>query len=166
MYLNFSIGGSIDIVALYAAILSTAIAIWEWIKWQSRHTVSLSCHPNMEFYPSDNEQAYVIATVVNKGVTQIIVTHFFLYFWKNRIDYVLKRNKRIMHINGTIPGTFYGTVPSPLQPGEIWRGQCIQNTELERMAREGFLYMGICHSMSSKEILKRVRINSEPLSTD
>jgi len=41
-------------------------------------------------------------------------------------------------------------------------GQVHQDKNMEKMAKEGLLYMGIVHSMGKKEILKRVKISKDP----
>ena len=41
MDVQFSVNGNIDPIAAYAAILSTFIAVWEWLKWRSKHEIEL-----------------------------------------------------------------------------------------------------------------------------
>ena len=48
-----------------------------------------------------------------------------------------------------------------IQPGEQWVGLSNQDEKMEKMAKEGLLYMGITHSMSEKVILKRVKVSED-----
>ncbi len=36
MDMNFSIDGEVNLLALYAAVLSTFIAVWEVLKWRKK----------------------------------------------------------------------------------------------------------------------------------
>jgi hypothetical protein len=65
--MEVSFSGDIDLVATYAAVLSTLIAIWEFVKWKNRNAIKLTCNPNMLFMPSSDKKKYVIAKVINHG---------------------------------------------------------------------------------------------------
>jgi len=154
MSIDFSFSGQLDIVALYAAILSTLIALWEFVKWLKKNDVLVTCVPNMIFTPSSDNKTYVNITVTNKGNTQTTITHCVMFYWKNNWDKFFKKNKKSFIVKEM-------TLPTVIQPGEQWMGQAIQNEELEKMAQNGLLYIGIIHSMGRKEILNRIKINKE-----
>ncbi len=154
MDIGFSVSGQLDFVALYAAMLSTLIAIWEFMKWLKKNEVTVKCAPNMVFMPSSDDKTYVNITVTNKGNTQTTITHCLMYYWNNRIDKILNRNMQSFIINEH-------SIPKVIQPGEQWMGQAIQNEKIETMAKNGFLYMGIIHSMNKKEIMNRIKINKD-----
>jgi hypothetical protein len=141
-------------VALYAAVLSTAIAIWEYIKWRNRHYLEVICNANMLFLPSTNKKKYIIAKVTNKGETPTTITHLVFYYWPNRLNRFLKRKRKSFVVNSD-------QVPKMLNPGEQWFGQVEQNDDIEKMALEGLLYAVVIHSMSKKEILRRIRISKK-----
>lgn len=154
MNIDFSFSGQVDIVASYAAILSTLIALWEFIKWLKKHDVLVKCSPNMVFMPSADKKKYVNIVVTNKGATQTTITHCLMYYWKNRFDKIFNRNRQSFIINEQ-------SLPRVIQPGEQWMGQAIQDEKVEKMAQAGILYMGIMHSMKKKEILNRIKIIKE-----
>lgn len=156
MEINFSTNGSIDAVALYAAVLSTAIAIWEYIKWRSRYYLEVTCNTSMLFLPSTNKKKYIVAKATNKGETPTTITHLALYYWPNKLDRFLKRERKSFIVNSD-------QVPKIVNPGEQWFGQVEQNDDIEKMALEGLLYAVVIHSMGKKEILRQIRIfkNSE-----
>lgn len=157
MELNFTFDGSIDLVALYAAILSTIIAVWELIKWRARNRVEVRCNPNMIFMPSTDKKKYVVTNVINKGEFPTTITHLLMFYWKNRADKVFNRNRQSFIVNSD-------QVPKILNPGEQWMGQALQDDNVEKMASEGLLYFGIVHTMGKKEILRRVKIDNKTAS--
>lgn len=156
MDVTFSVDGNIDLIAVYAAILSTVIGIWEFIKWRGRNAIKMMCTANMLFLPSQDKQKYIVVKVINRGDRPTTITHLLGYYWKNRFDRVLDRKKR--RASAFIVNS--DNVPKVIQPGEEWMGQAIQNDEMEKMATEGYLYMGIIHSMGNKEILQRVKVHA------
>lgn len=151
MELNFSFGGTIDPVALYAAILSTIIAVWEIIKWRARNRIEVRCNANMIHFPAANDNTYIVTTVVNKGEFPTTLTHLVMFYWENRIDRIFKKPAKTMLVNTD-------QVPKVVNPGEQWMGQALQDDKVEKMASEGYLYSGIIHTMGKKEILRRVKI--------
>lgn len=154
MNVDFSFSGQVDIVASYAAILSTLIAVWEFIKWLKKNEVLVTCVPNMIFMPSPDKNTYVNITVTNKGNTQTTITHCVMFCWENKWDKFFNKNKKSFIVNEK-------SLPRIIQPGEQWMGQAIQDEDLEDMAQSGLLYMGIIHSMGRKEILNRIKITKK-----
>lgn len=155
MDIAFSVDGSIDPIAVYAAILSTLIAVWEFIKWRGRNAIRMTCTPNMLFFPSPDKQKYIVVKVINRGDRSTTITHMLGYHWKSRFDKFFDRRKK--KVSAFIVNS--DNVPRVIQPGEEWMGQALQNSEIEKMASEGYLYMGVIHSMGNKEILRRVKIH-------
>ena len=152
MEINFS--GNIDLVATCAAVLSTLIAIWEFIKWKNRNAIKFTCNPNMLFIPSSNNEKYVIAKVINQGSTATTVTHLFMYYWPSYFHKIFRKKRQSFIVNCT-------TVPALVNPGEEWMGQALQDESIEKMASEGILCMGIIHSMGKNEILRRIKIDKK-----
>lgn len=156
MDIAFSVNGNIDPIAVYAAILSTVIAAWEFIKWRERNAIKITCTPNMLFFPSRDKQKYVVVKVINRGDRPTTITHMLGYYWKNRLDRFFDRRKK--KVTAFVVNS--DNVPKVIQPGEEWMGQALQNNEIEKMASEGYLYMGVIHSMGNKEVLRRVKITA------
>jgi hypothetical protein len=154
MELNFSFVGTIDPVALYAAILSTMIAVWEAIKWRARNRIEVRCSANMIIVPSANNNKYICTTVVNKGEFPTTLTHLVVFYWENRIDRTFKKPVKTMFVNTN-------QVPKVVNPGEQWMVQALQDDEIEKMASEGYLYFGIIHTMGAKKIFRRVKIKKQ-----
>jgi len=151
MDFQFSLNGEIDPIAAYAAMLSSALGIWELVKWRHRHAVRLSVNPNMLFIPSSDKNKYIVASVTNLGETATTITHYLAYHWPSRWHKLVKKGQTSFIVNSD-------KVPHVLQPGEQWMGQALQDEEMEGLGSTGILEMGIIHSMSKKEILQRVKI--------
>jgi hypothetical protein len=151
--MDISLSYNFDPLASYAAILSTIIAIWEFIKWRSRNEIEVLFCSDMVFVPpkDKNNLTYIVANVTNKGQTATTITHFALYYWKNKIDKFFKKNGKIVK---NIPTN---NSPNLIEPGQQWIGEAIQTKELEHMACEGCLYGVIVHSMGKKQIMKRIK---------
>lgn len=154
MEFNFTIDGSLDPVAAYAAILSTFIAIWEFLRWKSRNAVSFTCHPNMILVPSSEKKTYIVANFTNKGQTQTIITNLGLYHWDKWYHrFFRKKWKNFIVREDSIPCT--------VQPGAIWKGMIVQDEKLEKMARDGYLYVVAFHSMAQNGVMQRVKLSSD-----
>ena len=108
----------------------------------------------MLFIPSKDKNKYIVANVTNKGQTATTITHFALYYWKNRFDKFFNQAQQSFIVNTD-------QVPQVIQPGEQWMAQVIQSEELVSMATEGCLYAVIIHSMGKKEILCRIKISKQ-----
>lgn len=149
--IDLTINAEIDLISAYAAILSSLIGAWEFIKWKNRNSIKLICTPNMEFFPSNDNKIYIVANVTNKGSQPTTLTHFIAYYWENRFDKLFKRNRQNFLICSE-------TIPKVLNPGEQWMGQAEQNEDIEDKAKNGLLYIGVIHSMNDGEILQRIKI--------
>lgn len=155
MEANIIFEGKIDLVAVYAALLSTAITIWEFIKWRHRNRIDLHCTPNMIIVPSSNPgQKYINFVVTNKGDKPTTLTHVLGYYWPTWFD-KLRNNERKAFI------VKCDKVPCIVNPGERWSYQAIQDKYIEKLAQDGLLYLGVSHSMAKKEVLRRIFIEKK-----
>jgi hypothetical protein len=76
-----------DLVSAYAAILSTLITIWEFIKWRNRYAVKLSCSPDMIFIPNTKKELFVHISCINQGTSPITITNVVGVAYENPINY-------------------------------------------------------------------------------
>ena len=159
MEFNFTIDGTLDPVATYAALLSTLIAFWEVLKWRARNAIAFKCFPNMEMVPSIDKKTYIVADFTNKGDTQTIVTNLGLYYWERWYHRFLRKKWKNFIVKED-------SIPFTVQPGAIWKGMIVQNDELEQMARNGYLYVVVFHSMSQKGVMKRIKLSTKTKTSD
>jgi len=141
----------IDPVALYAATLSTLIAIWEVKKWYSRVRIQVTCSANMKIIQSADKRTYISINATNRGQTPTTITHAIMKCWPSKWNKIRNKNCQSYIINCE-------NIPQKINPGETWAGLAIQDDEIEKMASNAILYCGIVHSMNDKETLKRVII--------
>jgi hypothetical protein len=153
MELDFTINGSLDPVAAYAALLATFHGIWGIWQWRTRNAVRFRCHPNTQPFPSVDKKIYIDFT--NKGQTQTTIMGLHLYHWdKWHHRFFRKKWRKFFVRDGSIP------IPCTIQPGAIWQGVIPQEEEFEKMARNGYLYVVVFHSMSNNPVMQRVHLPS------
>ncbi len=68
-----------DIIALYAAVLSTVLGVWEFVKWLDRNAISLKYMLNMVDVDRYNvkEEVCIHLIVANKGNAATTIINFF-----------------------------------------------------------------------------------------
>ena len=60
-------------------------------------------------------------------------------------------------VNAWVPG-LGPTLPHVLEPGCEWKGFVVRDEDIERMAREGFLYGEVYHTAKKKPTRARIVI--------
>jgi len=149
-------------IAIYAAVVATIVLVWDIYKWWRSERLRLSgrVSPNMMMVsavnPGESEKQYIILNVENRGAISCTVTNVVLAHYKTSIEWIRRKpstNAVINHISE------YGySLPYKLEPhGGEFRSMVLQTDELVDWANDGSLYIGICHTMSSKTFLCRVK---------
>jgi hypothetical protein len=147
-----------NFIALYAAGLSTIIALWNFYQWWIKGPKLVGrAASNMVTYggaPQDGN-TYCVLTVSNRGDAPTTVTNLGLLGYKSRLQYLINRHSKAAVITA---GGLGHPVPCQLVPGNEFTGFAIQNAELEKWSRDHLLFMCMWHSMSNKPF--RVRLKS------
>lgn len=147
-----------EIAAWWGAIIATFIFAWDIYKWkQAGPKIDISISTDMETWgamPSEMDGTYVVVTVNNSGDQSSTITHLFGYQYPTLFHRIFRKEKFTFFV--TNPGT--GTLPHVLKPGEQWRGAIDQNSELEKLSKNGYLFCGVYHSSSRKAIVERLVI--------
>ena len=145
-------------VAIYAAALSTCVAIWNFYQWWVKGpklTGYLS--PNMSvlggFVP--DEKSYVVLTVINRGDATTTITNLGLLGYSSWLNYLRGKPAKAGVIQPG--GSLSSPVPSQLAPGHEFKGFAIQDSDLVEWSKAQLLFMCVWHSMSNKPF--RVRID-------
>ena len=147
-------------VAWWGAIVATLVFLWDIYKWlKSGPSVVVSAQPNMQTFGGLTQSLggtnYVVVEAVNKGNKKTTITHLVGYHYSSFIKRLLKKRSAAFFVANT---GLTQPLPHILEPGERWLGIIEQNEDLEKMARQGYLYCGISHSLKAKAVLQRVRI--------
>ncbi|MCH7888872.1 MAG: hypothetical protein IIA00_06295 [Proteobacteria bacterium] len=165
MELTFQIVDKIDPVAFYAAIVATAILIWDVVKWlRSGARVQLRVSSDMKTFndpdPRRKGKTYIIGVVTNTGSSPTTITHLATAYYKNRWDQ-LRRKFSFRGIIIIAQAANHLPLPHVLKVGEEWSGMIEQDDEVVRMAKNGVLHAEVYHSVGKRPARARIVIRSE-----
>jgi len=144
----------ITFLAIWGAVVSTGLAIWDGYKWirMGRAELSVSANGGMFSTVRSDKQTYVLVHVTNVGdrpTTLQLLT--FRYYQAEPKNFKIAPDKQgvfnlfTSYLQGTPP-----PLPKKLETGEVWSNILPQTPDLEEMAREGFLYIEAAHSLGQK----------------
>jgi hypothetical protein len=151
-----------DWIAIYAAFVSTATAIEQLIRWRTRHSVKLSCRPNMVIVSSNTiSQKHINFSVINRGETSIKITQVLGCVWDTHCSRLRDRFSKEKRGKYFIFNIDPNKINKVINPGETWEYIAPQTEELEEWASKRCLYLGISHSMSDQHILKHIKIRKK-----
>jgi hypothetical protein len=145
-------------VAIYAAALSTVVAIWNFYQWWSKGPkLTGYTSPNMSviggIVPDPN--TYLILTVSNRGDASTTITNLGLLGYANWCDYVRGKTTQAAVIT---PGGGLGSViPYQLAPGGEFKGFAIRDSDIVNWSKKHLLFMCVWHTMSNKPFHTRVQ---------
>ena len=152
-------------VAIYAAIVATAILIWDITKWlRSGPRIKLHALPNMKTIndpdPRREGKTYVIVNVTNCGSSPTTITHLTLAHFKSQWDRMRRKfeMRAVVIIAQAAP---HLPLPHVLKPGEDWSGMIAQNDELVQMATNGVLYAEVIDSVNKRPARIRITIPAD-----
>lgn len=155
----------IDYIAVYAAIVATAVFGWDIIKWiRGGARLHLSASPNMEPYnvPDARVQGkrYIMVRAVNTGSSPTTITNLTTAQFAGWRQRVFGKPMFLAWVgNPSIAGS--GKVPQILKPGEEWVGFIEQSGGLVKLATEGLLYAQVYHSVGKKPVRARIVLKSK-----
>lgn len=149
-----------DWLAIIGAITGCAAVFWDIFKWiNSGAKLKLNLAGNMiifgGFSVELSDKKNVSVEVVNRGDKKTTITHLSMAHYKSPFRALLKMAP---DSNFAVPDPGYGKLPHLLDVGERWIGFIDQTERLEKLASDGYLYIGINHSSSDSFIRKRLII--------
>lgn len=149
--------GWAEVIAVYAGVVSTIVLAWDI--WKYRHSgpqldVAVQTGMKMVGDPQFKDKTLMTMRATNRGDRPTTLTHFTLHKYDSWWQFVRKRASYNAIVNTWGPGI--QRTPHVLQPGEVWTGIADQTADIEQMARDGRVYLGLVHSHSKKTILRRV----------
>jgi hypothetical protein len=149
--------GRIDVVAAYAAILSTIVFLWQvYTWWRKGPRLRLALATNMVTYGSagKSNDSYVTYNVANIGDADTTITHVAIYGYPNWWTRVRRRPTLTAIVDHAVVAY---PIPYVLKPGQTFMSMAIQSTQLEQWSREFYLYGVIIHSVSRRPLTARIR---------
>lgn len=145
-------------IAAYAAIVSTFVLGWDAFKWLNQGPrVKLSAQTGMKMVGGlqIDPMTYVSVTAVNCGDRATTITNmgflyykswFKAYFWRNGADqaFIIATPSQAQ------------TLPYRFEAGAQWIGMANQDGDVDRMIRDGYLFVLVYCSTSGKGIRKHL----------
>ena len=153
-----------DWVAVYAAVVATAVMIWDIYKWRREKKIKLygTATSGMSAYgsaitPVTQGKTYVTVRVANQGSLPCVITHLWLVSHSNVFNRWRGKNNRAAFIADPVSAVTQCRLPFRLELGNEFTGLIEQNAELEEWSRKEKLYAGVVHSMSKRPYLMRLQ---------
>lgn len=156
MDVTVNIEQDIDVVAVYAAIVATAVLIWEVYKWfRSGAQLRSFIQPNMECVGGrlEDDNTYLVLNVKNVGTAPTTITNVTLHTFDN----AWKRIRNIPTKSLVVLDASPMQLPHTLEVGKYALGMIKQTEELEQMSRTALLYCNVHHTFSEKPIVLRIQ---------
>jgi hypothetical protein len=149
-------------IAVYAAVVATAVAVWDVVKWKMQGpNLEVEVQTGMRLYSGEfpDEREFVVMRVTNRGDRPTTITNmgYLLY----RDDFVARWSRN--------SNTFAAIVPNPseaqrlpfvLAPGVQWVGMGVQDEELTNMAGSGCLMCAVYHSHTNLPIMRQLLVKN------
>lgn len=145
------------ILAWWGAAIATAVLAWDIYKWKrtGRPKLNVSVSTNMQMAGSSNPQKYLVFRVTNNGdkpTTLAVITYRFYESKPSRWRTSRSKGRGLFN-----PGNATTPLPYKLEVGEVWSGTAFQTPDIEKMAREGYLYIEVEDS-STLNFKKNARV--------
>ena len=146
-----------DFVAIYAAVVSTAVLIWQIVTWlRPGPRLRGRASANMVGYDASGHsdgQRFVMFNVENVGTGATTITHVALYGYAGWRAWLRKRHTWAAIIDR---GVAAHPLPYVLNAGHTFTPLANQTDELERWSRDMWLYGAIVHSSARHPLLMRI----------
>lgn len=147
--------GTLDPIAVYAAVVGTLALGWDVFKWWSGDaSFAIKIGTNM-IDPTDPEprKPKLAFEVSNRGKTPTTITHIVVKGYRS----VLHRFVGRAAVEAFIPRPGITAVPYELQPGGRFIATSKQTDQIVGWSQNYKLYGGVYHSHSKRPLLARIR---------
>lgn len=151
-----------EIAAWWGASVATVVFLWDVYKWrQSGARLRLTVSGNMEGYGHlatllGPDQTLIVVEAVNVGSKKTTITHLFAYYYDSWWRRLIRRKSQTLVV---MPDPALAQpLPFELEPGSRWLGATYQNKQVEEMSRNGYLAIGVLHSVSRAPVFQRLVI--------
>jgi len=148
---------NVNLVAIYAAVVSTISILWQlwgWFRNGPRLRVTASGDMQVMGGYNKDEKKYVVVNIANIGSAKTTITNVVAFTYKNFLHRLLNRPSKTFVVNHDVAGY---QIPYAIDAGCTFMSMVIQDDEMETLSASGVLYMGVIHSLSARPVLARVR---------
>lgn len=148
-------GETLDPVALYAAVVSTAVFLWEVFKWwRGEAAFRVSASPNMiGIGLSGATPTMILVEVNNTGKATTTITSVELKAYKTPLHRYFSKPIKCARVNSATANT----VPFELKPGGRFLATGEQNSLVVGWSQHYTLYAGVYHTLSNRPLLARIK---------
>ncbi len=157
MELTLNFVDEIDPVAIYAAIVATAILVWEVIKWfRSGPRLTGRTQPNtivVGGFPEDKD-TYVFVEVRNVGDRRTTIKGVYLIGYESFWHLLRRRGKfnaMVVHEDPAYP------LPFVLEDGRVFHSKLTQTDEIVELSRSLKLFVVVGDSSNRRDLHLRVK---------
>ena len=159
--IEFRFRTELDPVAVYAAVVSTAVFIFALVQWW-RTGPRLVGHAsaNMKFHPDNSDGTYVSMTVYNRGTRRTKITSLGLATYSSR----WARIRRKANWKAFIPNLLHTQLPVLLEPGDYVIASMVQNAEIVEKSKKELLVIEVYYTDHSHPFELRLQpIEEKPI---
>lgn len=150
--------GELNLVAIYAAIVSTLVLFWQiFTDVRAGARVQVSVTPNMKTFGGglgESSETYCVLNATNVGTADTTITHVIMLAYDNWWQRLRGRPSKSFIVNHQSAAQ---PIPFVLEVGRTFMSLGIQNAEVEALSRDKLLFMGLYHSFAKRSVMGRVR---------
>ena len=154
-----------DPLAIYAAIVSTVVFVWDIVKWRRQERLYLVGSATGDMAPSGSAIAVqtmgktlISLRVDNRGHIPCEISNMLILVYDNWWKAVRGKAFKTIIIPDPLTSLTQMPLPYRLEPGGTYLGLCVQQPEHEEWSRKKRLYVGVLHNMSTRPF--KVRLNA------
>ena len=146
------------IIAVYGAIVSTLVLIWDIYKWKNKGPkIEGRITSNMIGInaPEYQDKKLTVVNITNTGDKPTTITNVSLKFFKSKIKKFFKKSDQLIFV--ATPSISH-PIPYVLNPGFEWKGIIIQNDDMTKMSKQGILQCSVhlSHTNNTKDFIVKI----------
>ncbi len=155
-------------IAAYAAVISTFVLGWDAYKWLNEGPkVRITAQTGMKIVGGGqiDTKTYISATAVNYGDRATTITNMGFLYYRSWFTAYLRRSQSDQAFIITTPSQAQ-VLPFRFEAGAQWIGMAIQDEDIDRKIREGYLFVVLYCSTAGKGIRFRLPPREHSLVAD
>lgn len=157
----FHLENALDVVAIYAAIVSTVAIIIDLIRWWTSGPklildINFSVHV---LRITRKDQPVIMLNVSNVGDRATTISSVFFIGYDNWFKKFVGKpslNAIVNYSHDDYPKLLTPQLPKKLEVGDIFNHACLQDEFVISNATKKLLYLGVRHAFAKKPLLVRI----------
>ena len=157
MQFTFTLANKIDPIAIYAALVSTSVFVWNiYVWWNSGPSLNVTASMNMLIIGGTSEEEgklFLVVRATNVGSKKTTITNVLISSYDNIWQRVRNRPSFTAVFNN-VGGAY--PIPYVLDVGHNFSSKADQAGLVEKI-RDAYFYAGVAHSFAKKPVMVRVK---------